>query len=230
VAVVVGGVGKERAESATRVALERYAPDLAISAGFAGAVSPGFSTGDLVVCNRVWSVEGPPEGWSRQSARSRGLLDGASDSGLAHVVEGMRPQPKKADCLSVPRLVAGSRAKEWIGTHFPVSIIDMESFWVSQTAARYDAPTIVLKSVFDPVEQTLPQFVADAAGSGAVARWRGALGFAFSRPGNILGLLRLAGQAKVARRALAESLHAIASRESYLAYESVRGREINARS
>ena len=229
VAVVVGGVGKERAESATRAALERYGPDLAISAGFAGAVRPGLSTGDLVVCSRVWSVEGPTEGWSRESARSRGLLEGASDSGVAHALEQMRPQPKNADCLSAPRLVAGSRTKKWIGTQFPVSIIDMESFWVTQTAARYDVPTIVVRSVFDPVEQTLPQFVADAAASGAMARWRGALGLALSRPGQIPGLLRLAGQAKVARRALAQCLRAIASRESYLAYESVKSRKTNAR-
>jgi hypothetical protein len=105
----------------------------------------------------------------------------------------------------------------------------MESFWVSQTAARYDVSTIVLKSVFDTVEQTLPQFVADAAGSGSAARWRGAIGLALSRPSQIPSLLRLAGPAKVARRALAESLRAIASRESYLAYESVRGMETNAR-
>ena len=230
VAVVVGGMGKERAESATRAALERYTPDLVISAGFAGAVRQGFSAGDIVVCNRAWSVEGPPEGWSRESARSSGLLGGASDSGLAHVLERMRPRPRNADCLSAPRLVSGSRAKEWIGTHFPVEIVDMESFWVCQAAARHDTPTIVVKSVFDPVDQTLPQFVADAAGSGAVARWRGALGLALSSPGQIPGLLRLAGQAKAARRSLANSLRAITSRGSYLTYESVKGVKTNVRS
>lgn len=220
VAVVVGGIGRERAELATGLAIERYEPDLVVSAGFAGAARRGFSTGDQVVCSRVWSLEGPQGGWSRESARSLGVLDGASDSGPAHVLEAMRPRPKRADCLSVPRLIADSRAKEWIGTQLPVELIDMEAFWVCQTAARYDAPTIVVKSVFDPVEQTLPWSVAHLAGSGAVARWRAALGIALSRPGQILALVRLAGQAAAARRALAISLRAIASREPYQAYES----------
>jgi adenosylhomocysteine nucleosidase len=217
VAVVAGGIGRERAELATRLAIERYEPDLVISAGFAGAVRRGFSTGDIVLCDRVWSLEGPREGWSRDSARSLGVREGASDSGLANVLEEMRPQPKRADCLSVPRLIADSRTKEWIGTQLPVELIDMEAFWVCQTAARYDAATIVVKSVFDPVEQTLPPSVAQLAGSGAVARWRAALAIALSRPGQIPGLVRLAGQAAAARRALALSLCAIASRESYRA-------------
>ncbi len=220
VAIVVGGIGRERAELATGLAIERYEPALVVSAGFAGAARRGFSTGDQVVCSRVWSLEGPQEGWSRESARSLGVLDGASDSGPAHVLEAMRPRPKKADCLSVPRLIADSRAKEWIGTQLPVELIDMEAFWVCQTAARYDTPAIVVKSVFDPVEQTLPRSVAHLAGSGAVARWRAALGIALSRPGQIPALVRLAGQAAAARRALAMSLRAIASREPYQAYES----------
>ena len=64
VVVVEGGVGRRRAEEATRQVVQRFGPELVVAVGFAGGVVPGLTTGDLVVCQKVWAVEGPPAEWT----------------------------------------------------------------------------------------------------------------------------------------------------------------------
>ena len=71
VAVVLSGIGKERAVEAASRAVESFQPDLIVSAGFAGGVKPGLRSGDLVTPEVVWGVEGPPEGWTLESAQSQ---------------------------------------------------------------------------------------------------------------------------------------------------------------
>ena len=56
VVVVEGGPGKQRAVDATEQLIERYNPDLIISAGFAGSVQEGIKTGDLFICDRLLSM------------------------------------------------------------------------------------------------------------------------------------------------------------------------------
>jgi len=206
VAVVLGGIGREAIESAARFALSRYAPDLVVSAGFAGGVRPEFRPGDLVLCDQTWSVEGPPERWSVESAQVT-----ATKIELVRELEALRTGAIRGDCLSVPQVVTGRTMKGWIGSHFPVAIIDMESYWVSLAAAGYGVPMIAVKSVVDPVEQTLPPLVAKMAGGHGAPRWASALGSVLARPGQLPDLLRLASQARAARESLARFLDALAS-------------------
>jgi adenosylhomocysteine nucleosidase len=211
VVVVVGGVGRERAAAATRLTAERFAPELVISAGFAGAVEPGLKTGDLVVCDRQLSVKGPPELWSLERAQSRSLFDDAVSDVLSNIFSELGYKCTRGDCLTVPRVVSSALDKKQIGERFPVSIVDMESFWVSQMAAEYGIRHIVVKSVLDPMEQSLPSFVENLAALGGRARWVHALRYAFARPGEVPGLIRLAAQVRVAGASLTRFLRALDS-------------------
>ena len=59
VVLVEGGIGRQRASEATRQLAERYELELIVSAGFAGGVQEGLSTGDVCLCERVMSIAGP---------------------------------------------------------------------------------------------------------------------------------------------------------------------------
>ena len=204
VAVVLGGIGREAIESAAGLALSRYEPELLVSAGFAGGVRPEMRPGALVVCDKLWSVVGPPETWSTESAQvAETKSELVQELGTSGAVRG--------ECLTVPQVVTGSAMKAWIGGHFPVAIIDMEGYWVSLAAAGAGVPMIAVKSVVDPVEQTLPR-VASIAGRHGAGRWAAALGSILASPRQLRGLLRLASQAKAARESLARCLEAIESR------------------
>ena len=56
------GMGKERAESATQFVLQRYPVTAMISLGFAGALSPELTIGDVVVCSTMHCASGPEKG------------------------------------------------------------------------------------------------------------------------------------------------------------------------
>lgn len=87
----------------------------------------------------------------------------------------------------------------------------MESYWVVETAARAGVSSIVVRSVLDPVERTLPSLVADLIEAGTARRWLRGLAHVAANPGSVPDLLRLARETAVARDALGEMLEAIAS-------------------
>lgn len=201
-AVVIGGAGRDRAEAATREALQRYEPDLVVSAGFAGGVTQGLSVGDLVLCDRVWAIDGPQKG-----DVSRDVTDGIPKAWLDQIAGSQR----RGGCLSIAELAASSEVKQSLGQRYPVDVVDMESYWVAETVARAGVRFIVVRSVLDPVERTLPGLVADLVGAGTIGRWLRGLAYVAARPGSVPDLLRLAHETVVARDALGGMLEAIAS-------------------
>ena len=215
VVVVEGGVGKSSAEKATAQVIERYSPEYLVSAGFAGAVKPGLNVGDLFICDRLWSVDDDPAFWKPEMALTRQLVGDGSKDELSGQFEDPVQEFAFAGCLSVGVFIGSSSLKDWIGSNFPVSIIDMESFWVSQLAAEHKIPHMVLRSVLDPMEETLPQFVGEAAVNESARTWLPALKYMISRPLEAPHLLNLARQTKKARASLSGLLRSITSNQKW---------------
>ncbi len=201
VAVVIGGVGRERAEVATLVAIRRCNPDVIVSAGFAGGVVPGFSVGDVVLCDEVLTIDG----------HTAGVLHKNTGNGVSNSLFALEDSPQRVGCLTVKDMAATSEVKRSIGDRFPVAVADMESYWVAEVAAQAGVKSVVVRCVLDPVERTLPALVSDLIGSGAAARFLRSLVHVATRPGSIPDLLRLAPETATAKKALARVLESIAS-------------------
>jgi hypothetical protein len=148
-------------------------------------------------------------------ALTRQLVGDGSKDELSGQIEDPVQEFSFGGCLSVGVFIGSSTLKDWIGSNFPVSIIDMESYWVSQLAAAHDIPHVVLRSVLDPMEETLPQFVGDAAVSESVRTWLPALKYMISRPMEAPHLLNLARQTKKARASLSALLRSITSDQKW---------------
>ena len=203
VVVVEGGVGRSGAGEAATQVIERYQPDAVVSAGFAGGVRGGLKAGDLYVCDRLLSVEGPAVTWRAEDAVERPAGDTALVEQLSNTAGPRRQRYGVCGCLTVPALAWTKSMKEWIGSTFPVSIIDMESFWVGEKAAEREVPHLAVRTVLDPVEQTLPRFVARLVGERSWRRWPRAARELAIGPLETPRLFALASQAKIARAALA---------------------------
>ncbi len=200
IVVALSGVGRVRAEEASRALLQRFDLDALISVGFAGGAKPGQSTGDVYVCDRIWCAEGPPNEWSVESAHSLALD--------TPPVEGAGRGFATGQCLTAPALVRSSAAKRRLGELFPVAVLDMEGYWVCNTASQYGVPAMVVKSVLDPVEQSLPAFTESAlAADGSESLWR-SVSAIMARPLEVPDALRLAAQTRAAGAALAVALDA----------------------
>ena len=203
-AVIVGGVGRKGAEEATRLLIDGYRPEFIVSAGFAGAVRKGIAPGDVFVCDRLMSIEGPAAFWQPENVKERSPMDAGAMEGLAGS-DGDHARYALCGCLTVPQLVPSSEMKVWIGNTLPVSLVDMEGYWVSETAAASGIPHLMVRSVLDTVEQTLPEFVGVAM-SMQRARWIRAARHLIRKPGEAPGLLRLARLAKVSAASLGDCL------------------------
>ncbi len=209
VAVAEGGMGAERADAACRLAIERYRPELVVSAGFAGAARPGASAGDTVLCTRIWALSGPPETWSAGGARSRTLIDADGMAALGGAAAGAGAD--WGECVTVDRLCADRGHKAWLGEALGVDVIDMESYWVSEAAAERGLPHMVVRTVLDPAEEPLPSFAVMAAERGEIRSARAAAAHLVGRPGELPGLLRLWMCARRASSGLGRALATLAA-------------------
>jgi len=202
VVVVDGAFGRRRAEEATREIVQRYRPDYIVSAGFAGGTRKGLRPGDLFICNRLMTMEGPASLWGVESLNEKPPLEVALPQWVIERDEPDREEIEYGGCMSVTQLVPSSHMKEWIGTTYSVSVIDMESYWVSETAASYGVPHVVVRSVLDPLEQTLPKFVSDTVSDEDPHRWRRAITYLATHLSETPKLLRLPQQVNAASASL----------------------------
>ncbi|MBX5469636.1 MAG: 4-hydroxy-3-methylbut-2-enyl diphosphate reductase [Thermoleophilaceae bacterium] len=138
-------MGQERAEEASKRALEAAAAAIAV-AGFCGALDPELEPGDLVLATEIRSPEGVVE------LPSAGLLAGV----LAR--EGLRV--RTGPIWSSPHLVHGAEREELRATG--AIAVDMESAWLA--AAANDRPLAVLRSVVDTPTRELSDALATVRG------------------------------------------------------------------
>jgi len=213
VVVAEGGIGRRNAEQATTLLIERYKPDFIVCVGFAAGACAGLKPGDLFLCDRLLAIEGPAPLWRADAVMERSLADVTFVDEMLNQNRGTDQVYANGGCLSVPELVSGRSMKAWIGSTFPVNIIDMESYWVSETASQHGIPHVVVRSVLDPVEQTLPAFVGESMSNGGGLRWRRALKYFVMNPSEAPSLLHLSAQVKVASASLGRFLVTLESGE-----------------
>lgn len=201
VVVVVGGFGREASGEAVRLVVEKYTPDLLVSAGFAGGAQPGLNPGEVFVCKRLLGLTGHAAYWSSNTVMEKSVRESALPYDQWNDIE-----IRWGSCLTVPSLVPGSFMKEWLGRTFATDVIDMESYWVSEAAENLKVPHLILRAVFDPMELTLPPFVAPSLGESTVRTALRAASYLIAHPGSVKAATVLMAQAKQATASLSRFL------------------------
>ena len=215
VVLAEGGVGRDRAQQATRLLIDEYEPDLIVSAGFAGAAKPGARSGDLYICSRILALCGPPTTWTREGPRSRPLIDEGLMIRLSEAIGGVAGGCSWGGCITVDQVVHSPALKRWIGESFGADVIDMESFWVSEVATERGLPHLVVRSVMDPMEQSLPNFVMEATEQEGLRTLASGASHMLSNPTDLFPLLRLWRQVRRASRRLNDVLAAVVTAEAW---------------
>ena len=181
-------IGGGSAAGARRVA-ERLVADGAsalLSFGLAGGLAPGLRAGTVLVPQEVVTEGG------------RFAVDPALAACLggftSHVVYG-------AD-----EVVASVEAKRALHERTGCDAVDVESGVVAEVAHAHRVPFAVLRAVCDPAGRALPAAAVVALTADGTVDVRRVIGSILHEPGQIGGLLALAWDAAVARRALTRTI------------------------
>jgi adenosylhomocysteine nucleosidase len=122
--VVCCGPGYKNASRATQRAIESFAPEMAVSLGFAGALTPELRVGDIFMPRHIVSER---TGSAFTSPRGRGTL------------------------VTAER-VAGPERKSVLVGRFRAQAVDMEAAAVASVAAARDCEFLALKVISDTLD------------------------------------------------------------------------------
>src|SRR5208337_3475886 len=145
--VALSGIGKNAARRAAEAVIRYAQPELLVSAGIAGAVSPKLKVGDV--------------GWAREVV----------DAGT-----GIRHRTRGGDWLVVTaQAVAGPAEKNEFLRRYGADVVDMESAAVASVALDHGLEFAVVKAISEEADFVMPplsRFVQDS-GRFATGRFMG---------------------------------------------------------
>ena len=133
--VAVSGIGLKRARRATQqmcIGCLGFLPDLLINSGFCGAVRNRLDIGHLIIANRLAYRD-------REIQMENSPIEKVVDLLVESEYHVGKVQTFNRPVLSRARVAGDTLA------------VDMESFAIAQTAAKYRIPAIIIKAVSDIV-------------------------------------------------------------------------------
>lgn len=181
---VFGGMGCQRAEHAARAVVEKYAPQVLISAGVAGALIRSMKAGNVVLPNVIIDAAGGTE--YRCSLGGEVIGGGVLVSNFE---------------------IAGRGAKQELVECFHALVVDMEAAGVAKVALEMELGFRCVKAISDEFDFEMPplaRFVNEEGGieTGKLVRW------ASVRPRYWRTLFVLGRNSRRATRALCDWLRA----------------------
>jgi adenosylhomocysteine nucleosidase len=175
---VSGGIGPEAGGRAAEAAIARYSPQVLISAGIAGSLSPDVKVGETIFPATVIDAR---DSSRYQTAIQRSRI---GNTPLAKTV-----------LVSYPE-IAGAEQKQKLGKAYPAHAVDMEAAPVARAAQAHNLAFIAIKSISDEVNFELPE-MAQFVQNGKFQTTRFALHVAL-RPWLWLKVARLARNTRLA--------------------------------
>jgi len=176
VIVVISGVGKKGAKRATRILIDLYSPDLIVTTGYAGSLSPDFVVGDVVEFTRAVSESGEN-------------IDFIKPGPLAfHDSSILFKDTQNETILTVDRFIESVSEKKELGRKLKASIVDMESLYVGKIAVEHGISCIGIRVISDDLGLELPKMSGILNREGEVKVER-ALRYFISHPGAIVPIL-----------------------------------------
>jgi adenosylhomocysteine nucleosidase len=148
------GIGPRSRQAADAVISSR-SPGAVLSIGVAGGLAPHITAGEVVVCDHV-DHESHRDGDRQESVFSdERLIEVAIAAG-----KGLNLPISRGSSITVDEAAWGPAEKAAHHSWKAHDIVEMESFWIGEAAARYDAPFLCVRTISDTAEDTLLQTYA----------------------------------------------------------------------
>jgi adenosylhomocysteine nucleosidase len=198
VLLVQTGLGRERAERATKLVLSRYPVTAVISIGFAGALTEESKIGDVILCSTLHCANGLIQKGLKPESY---YCDTDLISRISQSLEGKAVRFRQGSSVTVSQLVSNPEAKQKLGKAFRANIVDMESYWVARIASDRQIPFAAVRAVSDTVQDSLPPLDRMLTPNGKW-RWEKAAPYFIFHPQHLIKLFVLYRNARQARKSL----------------------------
>ena len=136
---VCGGIGPEAARRAAQAAVVTYKPELLISAGVAGALTPELRVGETIFPAAIIDSS---DGSRQETAIAKSRL---ANSPLARTVLVTYPE------------IASAAQKQQLAKSYGAHAVDMEAAAVARAAQQHDLPFLAIKAISDELDFELPE-------------------------------------------------------------------------
>jgi adenosylhomocysteine nucleosidase len=180
--ILLTGMGQRNADKSIRATFSTQKPALALTSGFAGALNPNLSLGNV-----LFSCDGAPE------LEPRLLAAGA--------------RPARFHCANRVASTAAEKRSLWESTH--ADAVEMESQIISNICREHKIPCATIRVILDTASEDLPLDFNFLMTADQQMDYR-KLAFSLAKsPSKIAALLRLQKQSKEAAERLASVLLSI---------------------
>lgn len=191
VAIVESGPGCSRAQRATLALLDAHRPRWMISTGFCGALVPGMKIGEIVVANKITTVD------LDELNVDIGMMTDAAH-GL-HV----------GRTLTVDHIVRQISEKLSLAQQTQSIAVDMETHAVASVCRERKVRFVAVRAVSDDLSADLPAEVLSVMGDTGAVRIGAFLGAIWKRPSSFKDMWKLREHAIHAGNQLADFLDGV---------------------
>ena len=199
--LVQTGIGKERAEAATKFILERYSVTALVSLGFAGALTEELKVGDIILCSTLYRDNRCTQGEAGLGNPYYSDASLVSVASLTLALQRTAIRFCQGNSVTVAQPVSKAEAKCALGKAFHADGVDMESYWVARIASAKQVPFIAIRAISDTMQDNLIPFDQILDSNGKWRLKRVALFFLF-HPQHVIRLFALLKNARQAMRSL----------------------------
>jgi adenosylhomocysteine nucleosidase len=181
ISIIVSGIGLQRVEIATKQILDAGVTSLLVT-GTCGALSPGLKPGDIVMPGMVIS-------------EINEALDLSSTwyDDAASILQDFPVTIHRQSLISSHRIISRAEDKHRLYNDSQAIAVDMESARVIKLAKFHRVPVLVLRTVIDPTDFTIPEFILKNSGPYGDTSVFSLIKSCLAKPGRLGPLCRLAG-------------------------------------
>ena len=204
--LVRSGVGREPTEKTCTLLFEKYMPNSILSTGFAGGLGEDLRSGEIIISSRILPVglDGKEKLIGAPFVTNADTLLSA-----AKVLDEVQIKYHVGDTLTINQVASASEKKELL-RNFSALAVDMESYFVAQTAAAHSVPVLAARVVLDEVGYDIPiNSGLLSSGDRIYSQAAKALSYIATHPGRIAGLIGLARRADRTNKVIGKVVESI---------------------
>ncbi len=191
----ISGVGQGAATRAAQLILDGHRPHTLISAGFAGALTPGLEHGTVLIPDRILND------------RHECIYTLTLGDQIPFLAEKTR---KTTTLITVDSIITSKEEKVQLRRDSNADLVDMESAAVARIAQEADVRFLAVRAISDTSEETLPPEVSRLSQpQSPMHRFGAAIAAITRRPAAITDLWKLWEQGMSCSRTLADQLEKI---------------------